>query len=268
MTGAAPRVGSHRSRPFLLILARIHQSRPTIQTGGNHRSRNITIMRNPDAILFDLDGTLIDSSPGILAGFQQVLATHGLKPAVPLDQRLIGPPLLQTLARLTGLDDADRLTELAAAFKTGYDDQGYRATRPYPGLVETLDALIRMDWRLFIATNKRFEPTRRIFDHLGLNHHFAGVYTLDRQSPPAADKTGLVGRLLTEQKLDRRHCWFVGDSGEDAAAAAAHGLPFIAAAYGYGDAARQTGHPVAARIGALDELPALLQRLRASAGLK
>lgn len=219
-------------------------------------------MRNLDAILFDLDGTLIDSSPGILASFQQVLATHGLEPAAPLDQRLIGPPLLQTLARLTGLEDADQLDELAAAFKILYDSEGYQATLPYPGLVETLDALIRADWRLFIATNKRFEPTRRILEHLDLNRHFAGVYTLDRQPPPAADKTELVGRLLTEQELDRRHCWFVGDSGEDAAAAAAHGLPFIAAAYGYGDAAQQTSDPVAARIAALNELPALLQRMR------
>lgn len=223
------------------------------------------IMRNPDAILFDLDGTLIDSSPGILSSFRQVLKTHGLEPAAPLDQRLIGPPLLQTLARLTGLDDADRLTELAAAFKTLYDSEGYRATQPYPGLAATLDTLIQADWRLFIATNKRFEPTRRIFDHLELNRYFAGIYTLDRQQPPAADKTKLVGRLLTEQGLDARRGWFVGDSGEDAAAAAAHGLPFIAAAYGYGDAARQTNYPVAARITALGQLPALLQRLRASA---
>lgn len=222
-------------------------------------------MRNPDAILFDLDGTLIDSSPGILASFQQVLAIYGLEPAAPLDQRLIGPPLLQTLARLTGLDDANPLTELAAAFKAVYDGEGYRATQPYPGLAATLDALIRADWRLFIATNKRFEPTRRILDHLELNRYFADVYTLDRQQPPAADKTRLVGRLLTEQSLNPRRCWFIGDSGEDAAAAGAHGLPFIAAAYGYGDAAQQTGYPVAARIGALDELPALLQRMRAIA---
>ncbi|MFZ4789440.1 MAG: HAD family hydrolase [Candidatus Competibacteraceae bacterium] len=220
-------------------------------------------MHNPDAILFDLDGTLIDSSPGILASFQRVLVTHGLEPAAPLDQRLIGPPLLQTLARLTGLEDADRLTGLAAAFKTLYDRQGYRATRPYPGLAETLDALSRADWRLFIATNKRFEPTRRILDSLELNRHFVDVYTLDRQPPPAADKTELVGRLLAEQDLDTRRCWFIGDSGEDAAAAAAHGLPFIAAAYGYGDAAQQSRYPVAARIAALGELPALLQRMRA-----
>ena len=220
-------------------------------------------MRNPDAILFDLDGTLIDSSPGILSSFQQVLETHVLEPAAPLDQRLIGPPLLQTLARLTGLDDADRLAELAAAFKTLYDSEGYRATQPYPGLAATLDALIRADWRLFIATNKRFEPTRRILDHLDLNRYFAGVKTLDRQLPPAADKTDLVGRLLTEQGLDARRCWFIGDSGEDAAAAAAHGLPFIAAAYGYGDAAQQASCPVAARIAALGELPALLKRMRA-----
>ncbi|MBZ4193980.1 MAG: HAD hydrolase-like protein, partial [Candidatus Contendobacter sp.] len=72
-----------------------------------------------------------------------------------------------------------------------------------------------------------------------------------------------VGRLLAEQDLDTRRCWFIGDSGEDAAAAAAHGLPFIAAAYGYGDAAQQSRYPVAARIAALGELPALLQRMRA-----
>ena len=51
----------------------------------------------PPDILFDLDGTLIDSSPGILASFGRVLAAHGLEPLVPLDASLIGPPLAETL---------------------------------------------------------------------------------------------------------------------------------------------------------------------------
>ena len=59
----------------------------------------------PYDILFDLDGTLIDSSPGILASFERVLAAHGMRAAVPLEASLIGPPLAVTLRQVSGIED-------------------------------------------------------------------------------------------------------------------------------------------------------------------
>ena len=86
----------------------------------------------PPDILFDLDGTLIDSSPGILASFGRILAAAGLPPAVPLAASLIGPPLAVTLQQVSGIADEVRLTRLVEAFKQDYDTAGYLATEMFP----------------------------------------------------------------------------------------------------------------------------------------
>lgn len=211
-------------------------------------------------IFFDLDGTLIDSSPSILESFRRVLAIYAIEPAVPLDEHLIGQSLNETLARLTGIMDNERLVALATAFKTVYDGEGFKAATPYSDLTKTLAELNKDDRQLFIVTNKRFRPTRLILDWFDLSQYFAGVYTLDFWQPPATSKAQVVGRVLTAHDLDAYGCVLVGDSSEDAAAAAAHGLRFIAAEYGYGDVTRQRRYPIAARIERLTELLGVLER--------
>ena len=75
-------------------------------------------------VLFDLDGTLIHSAPGILAAFRKVLADAGIEPVDAVDERVIGPPLMKTLARLSGLEPGERLDAVATAFKATYDTVG------------------------------------------------------------------------------------------------------------------------------------------------
>ncbi len=193
----------------------------------------------PCDVLFDLDGTLIDSSPGILASFSRILAAHGLKPAVPLEASLIGPPLAATLRLISGLGDAGDealLGRLAEAFKADYDTAGYRATEVFPGVAEGLARLSACGARLFVVTNKRMVPTCRILDALGLAHLFAGIHTRDETVPPAPSKSAVTRRVVALHGIDCGHAVFVGDSEEDAAAARENGLAFIHARYGYGAA--------------------------------
>ncbi len=187
-------------------------------------------------ILFDLDGTLIDSSPGILASFGRILAAHGLRPAVALDASLIGPPLATTLQRISGVSDEALLGLLAEAFKADYDTAGYLGTTVFPGVAEGLADLSRRGARLFIVTNKRMVPTRRILDATGLARLFAGIHTRDETEPPAPSKGAVTRRVIERFRIDPAHAFFVGDSEEDAAAARENGLAFIHARYGYGAA--------------------------------
>ena len=187
----------------------------------------------PD-ILFDLDGTLIDSSPGILASFARILAAEGLRPAVPLEAALIGPPLATTLRLVSGIGDEARLARLVEAFKADYDSEGYRTTEVFPGVAEGLARLAAEGARLFIVTNKRMLPSRRILEALGLAPLFAGIHSRDETDPPAPSKSAVTARLLVRYAIDPAHACFVGDSDEDAAAARENGLAFIHAAYGYG----------------------------------
>ena len=188
---------------------------------------------NPAHVLFDLDGTLIDSAPAILASYRAAFADCGLEPACAIDQRLIGPPLGETLRLLIGRDDEVLLERLTQAFKQRYDTTGYRQTVAYAG-VDALLAQLRADGRtLHIATNKRLHPTRLILAQLGWNDYFASVYALDMISPRLPDKATMLGRQINEQGVARSAAIYIGDRSEDGLAATANGLAFIAATWGY-----------------------------------
>lgn len=184
--------------------------------------------------LFDFDGTLIDSSPSILASFATALARLEITPVVALDQSLIGPPLRTTLRRLTGIEDADRIESVVDAFKQDYDTDGYRQTLAYPGIDEALRALHAGGNRLWIVTNKRIVPTRKILAHLGWDRLFEGVFALDSFSPSEPNKRVLVARVLHENGISVTAAMMVGDTLEDAEAARENGIEFRGAAWGYG----------------------------------
>jgi len=206
---------------------------------------------SPVAVLFDLDGTLIDSAPSILESYRLAFAACAVPPRMALDAHLIGPPLRQTLALIAGSDEAATLDRLAAAFRQAYDSAGYKATRPYAALQATLAALRSAGHRLFIVTNKRIAPTRLILEYLGVAAYFEGVHAADAYQPPLADKAAVIGAVLAEHGLNAQDCLYVGDTAEDGHAAAVQGLAFVGVAYGYGTP------QAAAPLAVLDSLAAL-----------
>jgi phosphoglycolate phosphatase len=193
-------------------------------------------------VIFDLDGTLVDSAPGILAAFRAVLTAHQIAPRVPLDQAIIGPPLQETLTLLTGVKDESVLVQLANDFKQRYDTEGVLATPAYPGIAELLTKLREQNRTLHIATNKRFAPSRSIVAHLGWSANFSSLHALDMYAPRLANKAVMLANLLRELNLSSDNCVYVGDKIEDAEAADNNQLPFIAAQWGYGNFT-QSNHP-------------------------
>ena len=185
-------------------------------------------------IVFDLDGTLIDSAPSILASMQAAFEQAGIAPIGPLTPALIGPPLAQTLRSLLPDGAAHALPGLIEGFKRHYDESGYRQAHVYPGVPDMLHALGQMPLRLHIATNKRIAPTRRIVEHLGWDGFFAGVYALDFYTPALAHKTAMLQRLRQALAGPGPAPIYVGDRAEDAEAAHASGMPFLWASWGYG----------------------------------
>lgn len=186
------------------------------------------------AVIFDLDGTLVDSAPGILRAFALAFDACGMTPRIALEPTVIGPPLRDTLRMLAGVDDPAILDRLSAAFKTHYDRAGYLETAAFAGVADMLTALAARGLRLHIATNKRADPTGRILQHLGWLSRFDRVYALDTFDPPLRDKTSLLARLLKDAQLHPAETVYVGDREEDAVAARANGLPFYWAAWGFG----------------------------------
>jgi len=188
-------------------------------------------------VLFDLDGTLIDSAPAILASYRDAFAAAGRRPVRVIDASIVGPPLTETLQMLTGSNEPALIAELADHFKASYDTTGYQQTAAYAGVGDMLAHLAASGRRLAIATNKRLHPTLLILKHLGWDHHFDAIYALDMFEPRLHDKAAMIARLLADRGIACDDALYVGDRAEDGESADANHLPFIAATWGYGSLA-------------------------------
>ncbi len=192
-----------------------------------------------ETLVFDFDGTLIDSAPGILSAFAEALRETGIAPCAPLDHSLIGPPLAETLRRLSGSDDAALLQSLTERFKHHYDGAGVTATCAYPDIEAMLDHFEKAGTPMHISTNKRLSVTHSILEHLGWQDRFVSVYALDMTTPRLPGKAQLLAKQIVEQQLDPSSTVYIGDKLEDGQAADANKLSFRYASWGYGDLKRE-----------------------------
>ncbi|AHF94728.1 hypothetical protein OPIT5_24140 [Opitutaceae bacterium TAV5] len=205
-------------------------------------------------IFFDLDGTLVDSFPGIehsaLTAIGAILPERAT--AIPDLRRLIGPPVRKIFATaLPGLDVAT-LDILERTFRQHYNTEGWRQTFAQPGAVATLAALRARGHTLYVLTNKPFIPARAILDDLALAPYLSGIITPDSSTPPFPTKTAAA--LAARDRLTPPAALVVGDAVDDAEAAAACGFRFCAVTCGYGQPHLSCGYPVHFRINALIEL--------------
>lgn len=184
-------------------------------------------------LVFDLDGTLIDSAPVILTGFGAAIREHGLEPALPLEHRLIGPPLTQVMGVLLPQADEARRQAVADSFKRWYDHEGVALTGAYEGIHDMLDALKAQGHALHLATNKRLGPTVKIVDQLGWSGLFRSVWALDRAAVPCKNKAEMLG-LMREQERLPEHCLYIGDTPGDREASQAQRMDFWGVSWGYG----------------------------------
>ena len=120
------------------------------------------------SVLLDLDGTLIDSQPGILASCLAALRALGHEPDETLDiKRTIGPPLEDMMRVLLQPYGDDRVGEAVAAYRQHYGESGFLGSEPYPGIGSSLEAMQQAGLRIYLATSKRETFASRILHHLG-----------------------------------------------------------------------------------------------------
>lgn len=186
-------------------------------------------------ILFDLDGTLIDSAPSILESFVYAFSALGITPCKAITPDVVGPPLMPTLASLAGNDDADLLQNLATKFKEHYDSEGYKKATVYAGMQALLEQLKETDVTLYIATNKRDFPTQKIMQYLDWAPYFKGIFALDSYTPPKTSKPLMVAQILSDYQIDLAQAIYIGDRYEDGLAADHNQIPFAMVTWGYAD---------------------------------
>ena len=194
-----------------------------------------------NTVIFDFDGTLIDSAPSIIAGLELAFKKLGLLPSIHLNASIIGPPLEETLYKLIGDQVNVDLGVLVSNFKDYYDAEGFKTSKPYPGIEELLNQLGQLNIVLYLATNKRLEPTLKIVDYLGWTTFFNKVYTIDMVAgAPFVNKSSMIQALIRAELIESANTIYVGDRMEDFHASSANGLRTILVNWGYGDFQNKT----------------------------
>ena len=187
------------------------------------------------AVLFDLDGTLTDSSAGITGCIRHALGRLG-RPC-PKDDVLaayIGPPLRGTFSTLLGTTDPALIDTALSHYRARYDETGLYENRVYDGVPEMLEGAARLADAMFVTTAKLQPAATRIVAHFDLARHFAGVYGagLDGRFDRKVD---LLAHLLETGVIRAENSIMVGDRGLDITAAKLNGLRSIGALWGFGD---------------------------------
>ena len=193
-------------------------------------------------VIFDLDGTVWDSLPGIVGSLEHTFESFGRD--VPDREVLtanIGPPLQQMLGEL-GFPP-EQIDEATLVYRSRYVERGVYEAAVYPGVPELLVELGDAGHRLATATSKGEGPTRQMLDHFGLTEHFEviGAASMDASS---MTKEAVLGRALGELGgPDPSECLMIGDRSYDVRGAAAHGLGCVGVLWGYGteDELREAG---------------------------
>jgi phosphoglycolate phosphatase len=213
-------------------------------------------------LVFDLDGTLVDSAPDLRAALNEMLRERGHKPlSLPQVRHMIGDGVPALVARALAASAAEPAESASALprFLQLYEADAVRLTRTYPAVPETLAALRRRGYRTAICTNKPQHATVAVLEGLGLLPLFDGIAGGDHFAVRKPDPGHLL-RLIGELGARPDRAAMIGDNENDAAAAHGAGLPLVLMRYGYAriDPERLGADALLDRFA---ELPAALDRL-------
>jgi len=192
----------------------------------------------PCNLLFDLDGTLVDSAPDLAGALNRLRAEQGLAAlAIAQVKGMVGDGVAKLVER--GLPPSGEAAAgpgdregLVRRFLEIYEARLTAETRPYPGVVETLETLAAAGWRLGVCTNKPEAASRQILAGLGLERFFAAVGGGDSfaERKPAA---GHLLATLARMGAAPGSAVMVGDSPNDVLSARNAGVPVVVVGYGY-----------------------------------
>ena len=185
-------------------------------------------------LLFDLDGTLTDSRPGITASIEYALVKLGLPvPAEDELTALVGPPLHVTFSKLLPDPNKKNVAEAIGLYRERFADEGIFENSVYPGIVDILKEFSGMGAGLYVATSKPHVFADRIVEHFEIAQYFRGVFGSELDGTHT-DKTELIAHLMETEKLRDRFTTMVGDRSHDIKGGQDNNLQTVGVAWGYG----------------------------------
>ncbi len=190
------------------------------------------MLTNLPALIFDLDGTLIDSKPGIVGCLRTVLDARNMGDQGPLE-RFVGPPVEVWTAELLPEASEEVRAQLASDYRACYDREGWKNNSVFVGVGEMLAQLHSKGFPLFVCTSKHQNFAVRILDRFELSGLFTAIYG-DKIDYISHLKEDLLATLLNEQSISPGSAWMIGDRIFDFHAAHANRVHCLAAGWGYG----------------------------------
>lgn len=213
------------------------------------------------AVLFDLDGTLIDSFEGIAKSAQYALRRFGINEENLENLRpFVGPPLVESFQKWYGLS-AEQAIEATDIYRERYRPIGILECSLYPGVEECIRTLKAEGYQIGMASSKPEEFCRRILEHFGLLDLFDDVVgaTFDRRIDTKEEVLNEVLRRWSD--IPKNQMCLIGDTMFDLVGAKKIGIDCIAVSYGFGDAKEMLQNGAVAICDRMADLPELIQRL-------
>ena len=190
-------------------------------------------MNRYELAVFDLDGTLLDTTEGVLSAVRDTITELGL--AIPPKEILlgfIGPPIQDSFARTFGLE-GEILQEIATLFRNQYcREELLLLAKPYDGIFDLLEELCQRGIRPAVATYKREDYALRLLSYFGFNRYTEIMFGGDHEN--TLKKKDIIERCLSVGGVPREHAVMIGDTAHDAVGANAAGVDFLGVTYGFG----------------------------------
>lgn len=184
------------------------------------------------AILFDLDGTLLDTTDGVLESAIFAAKKLGYK-ELPHETMLsfVGPPIQNSFMKWYRCDQ-DRAQEAANIFRAYYKENALFKANLYPGLIDLLKEIVMKDIKIGVATYKREDYAISILEHFGIASFCTTMHGADNFNK--FTKADIVNMCIDELETGKSEVVLVGDTEHDALGAERAGVPFLGVTYGFG----------------------------------
>ena len=183
-------------------------------------------------IIFDLDGTLADTSLGIVNSHRYAHRMMGREePSSDELRAVIGGPLLSTYRDRFGFSDEEARRALAY-YRSWYAEKGIHEAIPYPGVKDLLESLKRKGFLLSVATLKSERLAKALLHNMELLSYFDAVHGMDESD--SRTKASLIQMCMNDMQVGRHETVLVGDSVHDLEGAKDVGIAFVGVSYGFG----------------------------------